>query len=84
MEDDERFNLMIVDEAHYIKNGEARRTVNVKRIGEHADRMLYMTGTALENKVDEMIALISILQPSVASQLHSIAFMSSAPQFERK
>lgn len=84
MEDDERFNLMIVDEAHYIKNGEARRTVNVKRIGEHADRMLFMTGTALENKVDEMIALISILQPTVASQLHSIAFMSSAPQFREK
>ncbi len=26
-----------------------------------------MTGTALENKVDEMISLIKILQPTVAS-----------------
>lgn len=84
MDADERFDLMIVDEAHYIKNSEARRTVNVKRLGEHAKRMLFMTGTALENNVDEMIALIQILQPSIASQLHSIAFMSSAPQFREK
>lgn len=84
MEAEERFHLMIVDEAHYIKNGEARRTVNVKRIGEHADRMLFMTGTALENKVDEMISLVTILQPTVAAKLHDYAFMSSAPQFREK
>ena len=84
MEDDYRFDLMIVDEAHYIKNSEARRSVNVKRIGEHAKRMLFMTGTALENKVDEMVSLVQILQPTIASQLHSIAFMSSAPQFRQK
>lgn len=84
MEDDERFDLLIVDEAHYIKNQEARRTVNVKRLGEHTNRMLFMTGTALENNVDEMISLIQVLQPTVASQLHSIAFMSSAPQFREK
>lgn len=84
MEDDYRFDLMIVDEAHYIKNSEARRSINVKRIGEHAKRMLFMTGTALENKVDEMVSLIQILQPTIAAQLHSIAFMSSAPQFRQK
>lgn len=84
MDDGYRFDLMIVDEAHYIKNREARRSVNVKRIGEHAKRMLFMTGTALENKVDEMVSLVQILQPAIASQLHSIAFMSSAPQFRQK
>ncbi|MCD8327099.1 MAG: DEAD/DEAH box helicase [Lachnospiraceae bacterium] len=71
----------MVDEAHYIKNPEARRTVNVKAIGNHADRMLFMTGTALENKVDEMIALIQILQPRIASQIKSMAYLSAAPRF---
>ncbi|MBR5547887.1 MAG: DEAD/DEAH box helicase [Clostridia bacterium] len=78
------FDMMIVDEAHYIKNTEARRTQNVTQIGEHTKRILFMTGTALENKVDEMIALVQVLQPVVASQLHHIAFMSSAPQFREK
>lgn len=78
------FDMLIVDEAHYIKNTEARRTQNVTQIGERTKRILFMTGTALENKVDEMIALVQVLQPVVASQLHHIAFMSAAPQFREK
>lgn len=84
LESDFRFTLLVVDEAHYIKNPEARRTINVKTIGNHADRMLFMTGTALENKVDEMISLIRILQPNVAAQVQSMAFLSSAPRFRER
>lgn len=79
-----RFSMLIVDEAHYIKNPRASRTVNVKTIAEHAQRILFMTGTALENKVDEMIELISILQPAIASQLRGMASLSSAPQFRKR
>lgn len=79
-----KFDLLIVDEAHYIKNPEARRTVNLKKLGLHASRKLFMTGTALENNVDEMIELISILQPQVAADIRKIAFMSSAPQFRKR
>jgi len=73
-----------VDEAHYIKNPEAQRTKFVKKIGEHAERMLFMTGTALENRVDEMIELIKILQPDVAESVQGMEFLSSAPQFREK
>ncbi|MGI6014084.1 MAG: hypothetical protein ACOX7K_07345 [Oscillospiraceae bacterium] len=38
---------------------------------------------ALENKVDEMISLIRILQPGIASQVQGMAFMSAAPQFRK-
>ena len=43
-----------------------------------------MTGTALENKVDEMISLIKILQPTVASSVRGMEFLSSAPEFRSK
>lgn len=79
-----RFTLMVVDEAHYIKNPEAKRTVHVKTLAGHATRFLFMTGTALENKVDEMIALIQILQPGIASQICGMACLSAAPQFREK
>lgn len=79
-----KFSLLVVDEAHYIKNPEAKRTIHTKELCEHADRLLFMTGTALENRVDEMITLISILQPQIANQVKNIAFMSSAPQFRNK
>ena len=83
MPDSFRFAMLVVDEAHYIKNPEAKRTVNVREIGEHADRLLFMTGTALENKVDEMVALIRILQPEIAAEIRNMTYLSSAPQFRK-
>ena len=80
----EKIDLIIVDEAHYIKNPDARRSINVKRLCSKSDRMLFMTGTALENKVEEMVALIEILQPNVATSVQSMTFMPSAPQFRNR
>ena len=79
--DDFKFKLLVVDEAHYIKNPGARRSINVKNLSVYAERLLLMTGTALENKVDEMISLIRILQPEIASKVQGMVFMASAPQF---
>ena len=84
LEEDFKFSLLVVDEAHYIKNPQAKRTLNTKALCSHANRLLFMTGTALENRVDEMIALIKMLQPNIANQISRIAFMSSAPQFRLK
>lgn len=84
LEKEFKFSLLVVDEAHYIKNPEAQRTINVKNISDHAERLLFMTGTALENKVDEMVSLISILQPAIASSVRGMEFLSSAPQFRNK
>ena len=81
MEEDFRFGMLTVDEAHYIKNPEANRTKSVRAISEHAERLLFMTGTALENKVDEMLELVKVLRLNLANELQGMAFMSSAPQF---
>lgn len=84
LEDDFHFGMCVVDEAHYIKNPNAKRTVNVKALCQHTDRLLFMTGTALENRVDEMINLIGILRPRIANEVAPIAYMSTAPQFRDK
>ena len=82
--EDFKFSLLIVDEAHYLKNPQAKRTINTKNLLSHANRLLFMTGTALENNVDEMITLIDMLQPHIANEIRQIAFMSTAPQFRLK
>ncbi len=79
-----KFSMAVVDEAHYIKNPDAKRTINTVNLCKHADRLLFMTGTALENRVDEMIWLIEVLQPQIAKQVYNIAFMSSAQQFRER
>ena len=81
LDDNFKYNYMVVDEAHYIKNRDAQRTVNVRKLCQKAEKILFMTGTAIENKVDEMISLIEVLNPDVATQIKRMAFMSSAPQF---
>ncbi len=78
------FDLLVVDEAHFIKNAHAARSQNVRKLSTYTKRLLFMTGTALENKVDEMISLIDVLQPYVANNIRSIAFMSAAPQFRER
>lgn len=79
-----KYSLTVVDEAHYIKNPMARRTYNTIALCSHSDRLLFMTGTALENKVSEMIGLIDYLQPNVAKSVGAIAYMPFAPQFRKK
>ena len=74
-------DLITVDEAHYIKNSAAARTKNTLKICKASERLLFMTGTALENKVDEMLTLINDLNPAVATRAKPLAFLSGAKQF---
>ncbi len=80
-EEEFQLTMLVVDEAHYIKNPNAKRTINVTAACRHSRRLLFMTGTALENRVEEMIALIELLNPKVASQAKGNEFLSSAPKF---
>lgn len=84
LDDSFRFAMLTVDEAHYIKNPEAARSVNVRKISAHAERILFMTGTALENRVEEMLSLMKLLRPTLTDEVKNMAFMASAPQFREK
>lgn len=79
-----RFSMLVVDEAHYIKNPEAQRSKNVRKICNHAQNIMFMTGTALENRVSEMITLMEVLNKNVADSVHGMEFLSSAPEFREK
>jgi len=70
-----------VDEAHYIKNPETIRTRSVMRIMAHTGRVLFMSGTPLENRVEEMCFLISLLQPEIADKAKQIKSLSGAETF---
>lgn len=56
--------LLVVDEAHYLKNPETPRARRVRDLGRRADRVLYLTGAPLEQRPDEMDALKQLLEPS--------------------
>ncbi len=75
-------SMLIIDEAHYIKNPDAQRTRNIRRLDNESERILMMTGTPLENRVEEMCSLIDFIRPDMSSEIRSLAQMSSVPQFK--
>ncbi|MFD0317077.1 DEAD/DEAH box helicase [Streptomyces flavalbus] len=58
--------MLVVDEAHYVKNPQTRRSQVVTEWAGRCERVLFMTGTPMENRVAEFRNLVRILQPEVA------------------
>jgi superfamily II DNA or RNA helicase len=56
---------VVVDEAHYIKNPQAQRTVRTAALVGRAARAILLTGTPLENRVAEFRNLASYVRPDL-------------------
>lgn len=77
-------DMVVVDEAHFVKNKDAQRTRHTIRIIEQAEYALYMTGTAIENNVDEMCYLIECLNLSVANEIKGMKYLAKGDLFRKK
>ena len=77
-------DLTVIDEAHYIKNPAATRTILAGRILKRSEYALMMTGTPLENNVDEMCQLVELIRPEFAEGLRQMAAYDKATQFGQK
>ena len=76
-----RINLLVIDEAHYIKNPEALRTRYIHRLEDEAEYIMLMTGTPLENQVDEMCELIGFVRPMLVPEIRAHAGMRRIAAF---
>lgn len=74
-------DLLVVDEAHLVKNPETQRAAAVHEIGDRSDRALFLTGTPLENKVDDFVNLVTQLQPDVLKNVDSVGMVLGARAF---
>lgn len=59
-----KFDIAIFDEAHYLKNENAQRTMFAKRI--IADKIIMLTGTPIMNRPVELFSLLTILKSNLA------------------
>ncbi len=84
LEEGFKIGMLVVDEAHYIKNAKAQRTQRVQELCTHTDRILFMTGTALENNVEEMVSLIRYLRPEIAGTVRGVKYLAAAPEFRKR
>ncbi|MCL1907509.1 MAG: DEAD/DEAH box helicase [Propionibacteriaceae bacterium] len=60
-----RLGVLIVDEAHYAKNPRTGRSRMVKTMCDKADYVWFLTGTPMENRVEEFTTLVRYLQSDV-------------------
>jgi SNF2 family DNA or RNA helicase len=76
-------DTVIVDEAHYIKNISTGRTRTIAKWLDRSPNVIFLTGTPLENRVDEFIALTKLLDSKVGTELSRVALSAGPESFKR-
>jgi SWI/SNF-related matrix-associated actin-dependent regulator 1 of chromatin subfamily A len=61
-----KFDLIIIDEAHYIKNAQAQRTKLINDITKSVDRLWLLTGTPMTSRPIDYFNLLSLIDSPVA------------------
>jgi SNF2 family DNA or RNA helicase len=59
------FSHIVLDEASYIKNYAAKRTIAIKKISKDIKSRLALTGTPLENDLDELWSIADFVNPKL-------------------
>lgn len=76
-------DAVVVDEAHYVKNPNALRTRATRAWLNQADLALLMSGTPMENRVEEFRSLVRHVRPDVAEAIRTTAGLGGAVAFRK-
>ncbi|WP_171053186.1 DEAD/DEAH box helicase [Streptomyces marianii] len=75
--------MLVVDEAHCVKNPKALRSQAVAQWAERCDRALFMTGTPMENRVAEFRNLVRMLAPGLAESMDEWDALATSAAFRK-
>ncbi|MEO5874027.1 MAG: DEAD/DEAH box helicase [Streptosporangiaceae bacterium] len=75
--------MLVVDEAHYVKNPETRRSRAVADWAARTERVLFLTGTPMENRIGEFRNLVAQLQPDLVPQILASDAVAGSQAFRR-
>ncbi|MFB7918810.1 DEAD/DEAH box helicase [Streptomyces sp. NPDC056061] len=78
-----RPGMLVVDEAHYVKNPQTRRAQAVSGWTQCTERVLFLTGTPMENRVEEFRSLVRHLQPELAPSVRTTHGAAGSHAFRR-
>lgn len=78
---DLRLDALVVDEAHFVKNPDARRSRVVAALGSRAGHTWYLTGTPMENRVAEFASLVANLRPEAALDVDALDGLAGPARF---
>ncbi|HEU5333877.1 MAG TPA: DEAD/DEAH box helicase [Actinocrinis sp.] len=78
-----RIAMLAVDEAHYVKNPDTLRSQTVRAWTARADRVVFLTGTPMENRVQEFRNLVDYLQPQLVGSVHDADGVAGSRAFRK-
>lgn len=78
-----KVDTVIVDEAHFIKNAATGRSRTIQRWLEKSPNVIFLTGTPMENRVEEFIALAKLLDQKMGNDLSRVALAAGAESFRK-
>jgi superfamily II DNA or RNA helicase len=78
-----RLALLVADEAHYAKNPAAERTKAVQAWASRTERVLFLSGTPMENRVEEFRSLVGHLRPDIAARVRPLDGLAGAARFRQ-
>lgn len=81
--DDVRPEMLVVDEAHFVKNPQTRRARAVADWAGVSGRVLFLTGTPMENRVEEFRSLVDRLQPELVPAVRDRDAAAGSQVFRR-
>ncbi|QCQ90495.1 ATP-dependent helicase [Rhodococcus sp. SGAir0479] len=76
-------DLLVVDEAHYIKNPSTQRARVVRAVLDTSEYVVLLSGTPMENRVEEFKHLVSYVQPTLAHRIHVRDGLAGATGFRK-
>ncbi|MDI3294395.1 DEAD/DEAH box helicase [Janthinobacterium tructae] len=76
-----KFDLVIVDEAHHIKNSETYVHQAVKYFAENAEAVVFLSATPVQLGREDLFTLLNVLRPDVILDQASFSQMAEPNQF---
>lgn len=70
------FDLVIVDEAHHIRNSETLAHSAVKFFCDHAEAVLFLTATPLQTGNEDLYTLLNVLRPDLVLDRETFTMMA--------
>lgn len=71
-----RFDLVIVDEAHHIRNQDTYNHKGVRFFCDHAEAVVFLTATPIQLGSHDLYVLLNVLRPDLVIDEHSFEHMA--------
>ena len=79
-----RFDLVIVDEAHHIRNPNTRSHEAVRFFCDYAEAAVFLTATPIQLGSEDLFVLLNMLRPDLIQDMESFEHMAEPNPFINK